>query len=93
MVGTLTGTTTPSRPESNGNEMVLYIPQSSRRGAPPSDTVSSHIQDTHWWRDFTLLQRCSRRILQRKPAGLNNSTEDRKYNFIKYSYVYTIISG
>ena len=39
--GTLTGTTTlgQSGPESNSNQGVLYIPQSSRSGDSPSDTV------------------------------------------------------
>ena len=38
---TLIGTTTPSqsRPESNGNEGVLHILQSSKTGATPSDAV------------------------------------------------------
>ena len=37
--GALTGTTTPgqSEPESNGNEGIHHIPQSSRTGASPSD--------------------------------------------------------
>ena len=38
---TLTGTTSPgqSRPGCNGNEEVLYTPQSSRTGASSSDAV------------------------------------------------------
>ena len=41
---TLTGTTTPglSEPGSNGNEQVLYIPQSSRNGASLSDCLVSN---------------------------------------------------
>ena len=41
---TLTGTTTSdqSGPESNGNEGVLYIPQSSRSGALPLDGLVSY---------------------------------------------------
>ena len=44
---TLTGTATLSKsgPGSNGNEGVLYIPQSSRTGALQSDTVWSHSFD------------------------------------------------
>ena len=40
---TLTGTTTPgqSGPGSSGNEQVLHIPQSSRIGATPSDSLVS----------------------------------------------------
>ena len=37
-----------SEPGSNGNEGVLYIPQSSRTGASPSDVVYCHIQNTCW---------------------------------------------
>ena len=37
----LASTTTPgySGPRSNGNEVVLHIPQSSRTGVSPSDAV------------------------------------------------------
>ena len=40
--GTLISTTTlgESEPQSNGNERVLHIPQSSRTGASPLDAVS-----------------------------------------------------
>ena len=36
-----------SGPRSNGNEGVLYIPQSSMIGASSSDAVSCHIQDIY----------------------------------------------
>ena len=42
--GTLTSSTTPhqSEPESNDNEGVLYIPQSSKTGNSPSDSFVSY---------------------------------------------------
>ena len=33
---------------SYGNEEVLHIPQNSRNGASPSDSVKCHYQDSHW---------------------------------------------
>ena len=36
-----------SGPGSNGNEGVLYIPQSSRTGASPSDCLLSYLG--HFW--------------------------------------------
>ena len=67
---TLSGTTLgQSGPESDGNERVLHIPQSSIvTGASPSD-CKSHIQDTRWV-SHVPLQNCSRCILQPQPTGL-----------------------
>ena len=47
---TLTGTTTPrqSGPESNDNEGVLHIPQSSRTEVSPSDSFVSYPGHS-WW--------------------------------------------
>ena len=36
-----------SAPESNGNEKLFYIPQSSRTGDSLSDAIYCYIQDTH----------------------------------------------
>ena len=46
--GTLTATTTPGQngPESNDNEGVHHIPQSSRTGLSPSDAVLCYIHNT-----------------------------------------------
>ena len=48
--GSLTGTNTPGQccSESNDNERVLHISQSSRTGASPSDAVKCHIEYPHW---------------------------------------------
>ena len=35
-------------PESNDNEGIFYIPQSTRTGASQSDAVLCDIQDTRW---------------------------------------------
>ena len=43
---TVTTTLGQSGPGSNGNEEVLHIPQSSRTGASPSDTVKYNTQNT-----------------------------------------------
>ena len=45
-MGLLTGATTPGpiEPGSNGNERVLYTPQSSRIRASPSDAVECNVQ-------------------------------------------------
>ena len=62
---TLPGATTPSQsgPESNGNEEVLYIPQSSSIiRASASDWLS---------KGLTPLERCSQYILQLQPTGLS----------------------
>ena len=69
----LSGTTTLGQNESgsNGNEGVLFIPQSSSiNGALPSDCLVSYIQETHWSRVPTPLQMCSRCILWPKSTGL-----------------------
>ena len=55
-------------PESDGNEEVLCILQSSSiTGAPPSDCLV-YYQDSHWW-SLTPLQRSSWCILQPQPTG------------------------
>ena len=68
----LTGTTTlgQSGPESNGNEGILYIPQSSRNGASSSDGLV--LYPGHLLRlggGLTLVQRYSWYILQPQPDG------------------------
>ena len=47
---TLTATTTlgQCRPEINGNEGLLHIPQSSRTVISPSDGLAIYIQNPHW---------------------------------------------
>ena len=44
---TLTGTTNPSEPDSDYDEEVLHIPQSSKTRALPSDSLVSY-QDPRW---------------------------------------------
>ena len=68
---TLSGATIPDLNEtgSNGNEWVFYIPQSSSiTGTSPSDCLVSYLGHSLGG-GLTLLQRCSRCILQ--PAGLH----------------------
>ena len=70
---TLSGATTQgqSKPGSDFNEGVHYIPQSSSiTGTSPSDYLVSY-QDPHWGKVSTHLQRCSRCILQPQPTGQN----------------------
>ena len=56
---------------SNGTKVVLHISESSSiTWASPSDCLG-HIQDIRWRRVLTLLQRCSRCILQPQPTRLN----------------------
>ena len=66
MDGILTGITNPVQSgfESNGNERVLNISQSSRTGASQLDAVYFHTRDTSWEKGLTPLQRYSRCILQ-----------------------------
>ena len=68
---TLSGATTPSQsePESDGNEGVLHIPQSSNHtGTPPSDSLVSYPRHSlHRGWGLTPLQRCSWCILQPQP--------------------------
>ena len=53
---TLTGATTPEQSgvRSKGNEVVLYISQSSRTGASPSDASRCHTKDTSWLLSYSL---------------------------------------
>ena len=70
IVRTLSGTTTPgqSKPESDGNEEVRCIPQSSSiTGTSPSDCLGSYPR--HSWWSLTPLQRCSQCILQPQLTG------------------------
>ena len=48
---TLTGFTPQgqSRPGSNGNEELIFIPQSFSTVATPSNSVLCYMQDTWWW--------------------------------------------
>ena len=66
----LTGTITTgqSGPRSNGNEGELYITQSSRYRASPSDCLISF--PGYSLRNLTHLKRCSRYILQPQPTEL-----------------------
>ena len=58
--GTLTGTTTPTQtgPDGNGNEVVLYISESSRTCAYLSDVLVSYQRHSLGARGLTPLQRC-----------------------------------
>ena len=69
---TLSGAYTPghNRPRSDGNEIVLCIPQnSSITEASLSDCLMSY-QDTRWG-SLTPLQRCSQDILKPQSTGLS----------------------
>ena len=73
---TLSGATTPglSGPESDGNEGVLRIPQSSSiTGTSALDYLVSY-QDTRCW-GLTRLQRCSRCIIQLRPTEHRNRSK------------------
>ena len=63
--GALTGTTTPgqSEPGSNGNKGVLYILESSRVEASPSDGLVSYPGYSLWKGSLIPLQRWSQCIL------------------------------
>ena len=70
----LSGATTSSqsRPENNGNERILHLPQISKAGALPSDGLMSYPgHSLWWWGGLTPLQRCSQCILQPQPTGLH----------------------
>ena len=71
---TLTSTTIPAQSGlgSNGNEDILYIPQSSRTGASASHSLLSYPGHTVavGWGDLNPLERFSRRSLQPHPFGL-----------------------
>ena len=63
-----------NRPESNGNERVLHIPQSSKAWASPSDYLMSHLGYSLGWRSYPQ-QRCSQYIRQPQPTGLSQKSE------------------
>ena len=70
-MGPLSGATTPgqSGPGSDDNIEVLHIPQSSNiTGTSPSDCLVSYPGHSLWG-CLTLLQSCSRCILQPQPTG------------------------
>ena len=79
---TLSGAPTQgqSGPGSDGNEGVLYIPQSSSIPETlPSDCLVSYIQDTHCEdRKLTLLQKSSWCILQPQPT---EQITQKKYSY------------
>ena len=68
----LLGATTlgQSRQGSNGNEGVLYIPQSSKTGALLSDGLISYPKHLLGGA-LLLVMRCSRCILQPQPIGVD----------------------
>ena len=67
---TLSGATIPgqSGPESNGNEGIPYITQSSKTGGTPSDGLVSSL-DFQEWGGLIPLQRHSQCILQSQQTG------------------------
>ena len=67
---TLSGATTPRQtgPGSDDNEGVLRIPKDPALLEPHNQIVQNHIQNTHGG-GRTLMQRCSRCILQPQPTG------------------------
>ena len=66
-------------PETNGNERVFYILQSSKTGATPSDCLM-FFHDTRC-RDLTSLQKCSQCFLSLEPTVLKKNISVR-FGFI-----------
>ena len=59
-----------SRPERNSHEDVIFIPQSYRTRASPSDDVVSYSWDR--WQGLTSPQSCSQCLLQSQSTGLGH---------------------
>ena len=79
-IGLLSGATTlgQSRPGSDYNEGVFHIPQSSSiTGTSPSDCFVSYRWHSLWEGVPTLLQKCSRCMLQLQPTEENSSEIQR----------------